>query len=94
MQYYSSVIVCALYNSSVIICALYDTLDSFHKFQQCMKKANAHSVSNVNILKVTSGPNTNASFVVFNCTWSFLDAVKYMMMTKLKEIPNNKVSLQ
>ena len=58
-------------------------LDTFHKFQQCMKKANAHSVSNVNILKVTSGPNTNASFVVFNYTQSFLDAVKYMMMTKL-----------
>ena len=48
-----------------------------------MKKANAHSVSNVNILKVTSGPNTNASFVVFNYTQSFSDAVKYMMMTKL-----------
>ena len=36
-----------------------------------MKKANSHSVSNVNILKVTSGPNTNASFVVFNYIRSF-----------------------
>jgi hypothetical protein len=56
---------------------------NFHKFQQCLKKANAHSVSNVNILKVISDPNTNASSVVFNYTQSFLDAVKKTMMTKL-----------
>jgi hypothetical protein len=47
-----------------------------------MKKANAHLVSNINILKMSSGPNTSASFVVFNYTRSFSDAVKYTIMTK------------